>query len=108
MEHRVVLTSQSVTSMKTFNAPGKAVAKLPERSSTTVTEASTPGTGTFEFKWPGRDCWQVFRGDMEVASHCGARTQVLQAGTYTVKPRHKAVFEPFNITIPNGGKTTAP
>jgi VWFA-related protein len=112
-EHRVALTSQSVTDTKTYKAPEKDVVprlvqQAPKPPSKEEKEASVSGIGTFEFKWPGGDCWQVLRGDGKVASHCGSSKQALQAGTYTVKPRHKPIFEPFNVTIENGVKTTAP
>ena len=58
--------------------------------------------GVFEFNWPGQDCWNVFRGDQEVIFGCGAGKKALGPGTYTIRPRTKPVFPPFEITIQNG------
>ena len=58
--------------------------------------------GVFEFTWPGPDCWNVYRGNQEVISGCGAGKQALGAGTYTIRPRSKPVFPPFEITIQEG------
>jgi hypothetical protein len=63
--------------------------------------------GTFDFQWPGRDCWRVFRGETETAYSCGGAKKALQSGTYTVKADGN-VFEPFTITIEDGGTTTVP
>ena len=63
--------------------------------------------GIFEFKWPGRDCWKIYRGEKEAASDCGSGRLALQAGTYLVKPSHSAVFVPFSVTVKAGATTTA-
>ena len=58
--------------------------------------------GIFEFTWPGRDCWNVYRGAQEVAFGCGTGSQALGAGKYTIRPRSNAVFAPFEISIKDG------
>ena len=58
--------------------------------------------GVFEFAWPGPDCWNVYRGNEEVIFGCGAGKQALGAGTYTIRPRSKPIFAPFEITIKDG------
>lgn len=64
--------------------------------------------GVFEFKWPGGDCWTLFRGDKEVTFGCGASKQALDAGAYRITARGSQVFEPFTINIRVGATTTAP
>jgi hypothetical protein len=64
--------------------------------------------GLFTFKWPGDDCWDIFRGAELVTYQCGAKTQALGAGTYTIKGKHGPVFEPFNIKIVDGATVQAP
>jgi hypothetical protein len=64
--------------------------------------------GIFEFKWPGGDCWAIYRGEERVSSSCGSGKQVLQAGTYTVKPSGSGVFEPFKIQVTKGETVTVP
>jgi hypothetical protein len=59
--------------------------------------------GIFEFTWPGPDCWNIFRGEELVTYQCGAKSQALGAGRYTIKGRSGAVFEPFDITVADGG-----
>jgi hypothetical protein len=61
--------------------------------------------GTFIFKWPGGDCWDIFRGSEEVTHHCGSNKQALEAGHYTIKPKAVAAFAPFEIDIKNGAPT---
>src|SRR5918999_1180825 len=56
-------------------------------------------SGTFKFKWPGNDCWAIYRGEEKVSNRCGSDKQALQAGTYTVKPSRSAVFMPFSIVV---------
>jgi hypothetical protein len=72
-----------------------------------VTTAVAIG-GIFDFKWPGNDCWQVYRGDQVIAGRCGAGKQALQAGKYTVKGQFGAPFEPFAIEVKNGATVSAP
>ncbi len=55
--------------------------------------------GHLEFTWPGNDCWQLFRGEVRVAAHCGAGKQVLQAGRYTLKASSAAVFQPVQVDV---------
>jgi hypothetical protein len=65
--------------------------------------------GIFEFKWPGSDCWDVYRGQDKVVSGCGTGRQALEAGTYTVKPLGRsAVFQAFNVQVTRGQTTTRP
>ncbi len=59
-------------------------------------------------KWPGDDCWDIYRGDEFVAYHCGTGRQALQARDYTIKPKHAQVFKLFRVTIHRGKKTTVP
>ena len=59
--------------------------------------------GVFEFAWPGGDCWDIFRGPELVTFQCGAKKQALSAGRYTIKGRHAPVFDPFEITVTDGG-----
>jgi len=63
--------------------------------------------GTFQFKWPGGDCWTIYRGAKRVASHCGSSKQALQAGVYSIRPS-KPVFDAFDITIRAGEKVSVP
>ena len=64
--------------------------------------------GVLEFKWPGGDCWDIYRGSEFVAFHCGTARRALQEGTYTIKPKYAQVFSPFNVTIQKGYMTTKP
>ena len=64
--------------------------------------------GIFEFKWPGGDCWNIYRGEEKVSHGCGSDKQALQAGTYTVKPSRSRVFEPFKIQVTKGETVTVP
>jgi hypothetical protein len=64
--------------------------------------------GIFEFKWPGADCWDIFRGDQFVTYKCGADHQALEAGTYTIKGKFAPVFNPFQIKVTDGSRVTAP
>jgi hypothetical protein len=59
--------------------------------------------GVFEFAWPGDDCWNVFRGAELVTFQCGAKKQALGAGRYIIKGRNAPVFDPFEITVADGG-----
>jgi hypothetical protein len=59
--------------------------------------------GVFEFAWSGNDCWDVFRGSEFVTSQCGANKQALSAGHYIIKGKFAPVFEPFEITVTDGG-----
>jgi hypothetical protein len=58
--------------------------------------------GVFTFNWPGMDCWDVLRGEEYVTHQCGTNKQALEAGTYTIKGRHAAVFPPFEVTVVDG------
>ena len=64
--------------------------------------------GVFTFNWPGKDCWDVMRGDDQVIYQCGTKSQALGAGTYTIKGRHAAVFRQFTIKIADGAQVEAP
>jgi hypothetical protein len=64
--------------------------------------------GKLDFRWPGDDCWSVFRGEEKAVGSCGSHVQALQAGTYTVKPASSPVFKPFNIRVKRGETVTAP
>ncbi len=59
--------------------------------------------GVFEFGWPGNDCWAIFRGSEYVTVQCGASKQALSAGHYIIKGRDSPVFDPFEITVIDGG-----
>ena len=61
--------------------------------------------GTFIFKWPGGDCWDIFRGAQLVTHHCGDNQQALEAGAYTIKAKYAPVFTPFEVNIKNGAST---
>jgi hypothetical protein len=61
--------------------------------------------GVIDFRWPGNDCWEVFRGDEPVIYQCGAKSQALGPGSYTIKGRHAPVFLPFPVEIKNGSTT---
>jgi hypothetical protein len=61
--------------------------------------------GVLDFNWPGDDSWDICRGEQLVASHYGHATQALQAGTYTIKPKSSAVFNPFDVSIKSGSTT---
>jgi hypothetical protein len=78
----------------------------PEPAAPNGTSSTSP-VGTFEFKWPGGDCWKIYRDDVEVTGHCGGGKHVLQAGSYVVKPLSSEVFLPFAVTIKPGLTTSA-
>ena len=59
----------------------------------------------FVFKWPGGDCWDIFRGAQLVTHQCGANEQALEAGAYTIKGKFAPVFTPFQVEIKNGAST---
>jgi hypothetical protein len=59
--------------------------------------------GVFEFAWPGNDCWDVFRDAKLVTYQCGAQKQALAAGRYIIKGKNAPVFDPFEITVTDGG-----
>jgi hypothetical protein len=61
--------------------------------------------GTFIFKWPGDDCWDIFRGAQLVTHHCGTGQQALEAGGYTIKAKYAPVFTPFQVNIKSGAST---
>jgi hypothetical protein len=61
--------------------------------------------GTFQFDWPGSDCWTVLRGSAVATTGCGAGKRVLQAGTYRVKPSSSLVFVPFDLSVRRGETT---
>jgi hypothetical protein len=58
-----------------------------------------------EFVWPGEDCWDIFRGEQFVAYQCGTKSQALEAGSYTIKGKHAAVFVPFTVNIGRAAPT---
>ena len=64
--------------------------------------------GVFEFAWPGKDCWTVFRGEELVTHQCGTAKQALGAGRYTIKGRYAPVFTPFDITVSDGAAVKKP
>jgi hypothetical protein len=64
--------------------------------------------GVFEFAWPGKDCWAIFRGGEEVTRHCGTSKQALGAGRYTIKGKYAPVFAPFDITVSDGAVVKKP
>jgi len=61
--------------------------------------------GTLVFKWPGDDCWDIFRGAELVTHQCGSNKQALEAGTYTIKGKYAQVFAPFEVNIKTGAAT---
>jgi hypothetical protein len=71
-----------------------------------ATVSSDATAGTFEFKWPGNDCWVILRGETKAAGGCGSAKLALQAGSYTVKPSSSNVFMPFEVLVTRG-QTTA-
>ena len=64
--------------------------------------------GVFLFNWSGGDCWDILRGAQLVTHHCGSSSQALEAGTYTIKGKYAAVFEPFQIKVVDGSQVKAP
>jgi hypothetical protein len=64
--------------------------------------------GVFFFNWPGADCWDILRGADLVTHQCGSNKQALGAGTYTIKGKYAAVFEPFQIKVVDGAQVKAP
>ena len=72
-------------------------------STTTVAKG-----GVFHFKWPGGDCWDIYRGEEKVTYGCGSAKQALQAGSYTIKPSSAAIFAPFAIKVTDGATISAP
>jgi TIR domain-containing protein len=77
-------------------------------SGTTPLPTSAPTTGGglaasgIEFLWPGNDCWDIFRGTELVNFQCGAKSQALGAGRYTIKGKSAPVFVPFEINVQTG------
>ena len=61
--------------------------------------------GVIDFRWPGDDCWDMFRGEEPVTFQCGAKRQALGPGSYTIKGRHAPVFLPFLVEIKSGSTT---
>lgn len=61
--------------------------------------------GIFDFRWPGGECWQVFRGEQLAAGNCGAARQALQGGSYTLKGQFAAPFAPQTVVIRDGVDT---
>jgi hypothetical protein len=78
------------------------------KAKATADRQSFTKPGVFEFKWPGGDCWEIYRGEEKVTSSCGSGKQALQAGTYVVKPSSSAVFEPFKVQVAKGQTATVP
>ena len=60
--------------------------------------------GTFVFKWPGGDCWDIFRGAELVTHQCGSNQQALEAGAYTIKAKYAPVFTPFQVNVKSGAE----
>jgi hypothetical protein len=73
-----------------------------------ATVSADADAGIFDFKWPGDDCWKVYRGEVVAKSGCGGGKHSLQAGTYVVKPSSSAVFEPFSVRILRGQTNSTP
>ena len=65
-----------------------------------------PPSGTFEFQWAGKDLWNVYRGDKQVALHQGTATRVVAPGRYRIAPNSGAAFAPVEFTVEPGQKTT--
>lgn len=92
-------------------APGASSAPLAAGPSVTTAPLSAPSAfgklagGGIEFTWPGDDCWDIVRGTEAVTYRCGANTQALGPGTYTIKGRHAAVFLPFDVVVKAGAPT---
>ena len=61
--------------------------------------------GVLDFRWPGRDCWKVYRGETQVASGCGPGRQARQAGSYRIEPSSSRAFEPVTFELQRGGTT---
>jgi hypothetical protein len=81
------------------SSPGSDSEPLPP---STVRSLAAAG---IEFAWPGGDCWDIFRGTEFVAFHCGANSQALSAGRYTIKGKYAPVFAPFDVTVNPGAPT---
>ncbi|MDP8254665.1 MAG: hypothetical protein P9M14_02855 [Candidatus Alcyoniella australis] len=64
------------------------------------------GSGKLVFEWLGGDCWDIYRGSQFVDYNCGKDQQELQAGIYTIKPKHHPYFTPFTVTIRDGQTST--
>lgn len=60
-------------------------------------------SGTFDFQWPGDECWSVYRRNESIGDGCGSVQLVLTPGTYRVETMQN-VFAPFEIAI-EAGKT---
>ncbi len=73
-----------------------------------LTTSADASAGTFEFKWPGNDCWKIYRGDVEVKGSCGGGKHVLQAGSYVIKPSGASIFDPFRVDVKSGETTSMP
>ena len=64
--------------------------------------------GMLDFKWPGTDCWDIYRGETKAVNRCGAGQQALQAGAYTIRPSNDAAFKPINIHVTRGQTLIVP
>ncbi len=66
-------------------------------------EASLPGmpagAGVLDFPWPGSDCWEILRGENKAAWGCGAASQALESGDYTIKPASNSPFLPLRFSV---------
>jgi len=67
--------------------------------------AGAIAASALEFNWPGGDCWDIFRGAELVTYQCGAKSQALEAGRYTIKAKNAPVFLPFEVTVKPGVAT---
>jgi hypothetical protein len=83
---------------------GVSVTPLPAPAPAPST-SNSGGASLIEFVWPGRDCWDIFRGSEYVTHQCGSNTQALAAGTYTIKGKYAPVFLPFEVTVERGAAT---
>ena len=102
-------TSKQALEAGTYTISSASAVFLPfaVKVATGVTTTVAKG-GVFEFKWPGGDCWDIYRGDDKVTYGCGAGKQALEAGRYTIKASGGAVFQPFTITVRDGATVVAP
>ncbi len=71
-----------------------------EAGKTTTVERPS---GTFDFQWPGNECWSVYRKNETIGDGCGSAQLILTPGTYRIETMQN-VFAPFDIAI-EAGKT---
>ena len=98
----------TVVTPEPSTATGVPSAGAPQTSEPQAAPAASNGgfsASAIEFKWPGGDCWDIFRGEQLVTYQCGTNKQALAAGTYTIKAKFAPVFTPFQVTIKSGAAT---